>query len=67
MPDCHIVVPSSPAEGPSSPAAGGRVLRLMGPSSPVDGAEFSGGRVLNGADFSGADVSTGPTFPDTEK
>ena len=49
--------PSSPAKGPSSPAAGGRVLRLMGPSSPSDGAEFSGGRLLRGAEFSGAEFS----------
>ena len=57
--------PSSPAKGPSSPAAGGRVLRPIGPSSPVDWAEFSGGRVLRGAEFSGADFSAGPTSPDT--
>ena len=37
----------------------------MGPSSPADGAEFSGGRVLRGAEFSGADFSVGPTSPDT--
>ena len=53
MSDCHTAGPSSPAKGPSSPAAGGRVLRPVGPSSPADGAEFSGGRVLRGADFSG--------------
>ena len=58
--------PSSPAKGPSSPAAGGRILRLMGPSSPADGAEFSGGQVLRGAEFSGADFSAGPTSPDTK-
>ena len=66
MSDCHTVRPSSPATGPSSPAAGGRVLRSMGPSSPVDWAEFSGGRVLRGAEFSGADFSAGPTSPDTD-
>ena len=65
MSDCHTVRPSSPAKGPSSPAAGGRVLRPMGPSSPVDWAEFSGGRVLRGAELSGADFSAGPTSPDT--
>ena len=57
MSDCHTVGPSSPAKGPNSPAAGGRVLRLMGPSSPADGAEFSGARLLRGAEFSGADFS----------
>ena len=65
MSDCHTVGPSSPAKGPSSPAAEGRVLRLMGPSSPSDGAEFSGGRLLRGAEFSGAEFSAGPTSPDT--
>ena len=43
----------------------GRVLQLMGPSSPADEAQFSGGRVLRGADFSGADFSAGPTSPDS--
>ena len=66
MSDCHSVGPSSSAKGPSSPTAGGRVLRPMGPSSPADGAEFSGGRVLRGAEFSGADCSAGPTAPDTD-
>ena len=41
---------SSPAKGPSSPTAGGRVLRLMGPSS-------------SGVDFSAGPTSPGPTSP----
>ena len=62
----HVRLPHCGAEFSSQGAefsgCRGGVLRLMGPSSPADGAEFSGGRVLHGADFSGGRLLRGADF-----